>query len=73
MDWLSMVVGGGIGALFGLLVQNIAFPSVTVRMATHRNRVHYAKANRAWQAIERHHSGLCLVQAGWNEKGCFPL
>ena len=67
-----MVVGGGVGAMFGVLVQNIAFPSATVRMAARRNRLHYKKANQAWQAVERRHSGLFLVQAGWDEKGCFP-
>jgi len=72
MDWAGWVIGAIIGAVFGLLIQNIAFPSTSRRLAEWRRRRFFAEANRAWDAVERGHPNLFLVQAGWDRSGCFP-
>jgi hypothetical protein len=65
VDWLSLIAGAVVGAVVGVLVQNIAFPTMAEWAATRRRQRFYQASNDAWGSVERIQSNLRLVQAGW--------
>jgi hypothetical protein len=72
LDWYGLVVGAVLGAVVGILVENILFPSLKNRWTARQRRAFYIAANNAWAAIERLYPSLALVQAGWASDGYFP-
>jgi hypothetical protein len=72
MDWLPLLTGAIVGALAGLLVQNIIFPELQARIRARRIRKLLRAANAAWAAFERLHPRLILVRGGWDKQGYFP-
>ena len=71
MDWSSLLVGAIVGALAGIILQNIAYPAVERRWRAHRRHAFYSHANKTWTMIEHLYPRLKLVQGGWGEGGCF--
>lgn len=72
MEWTSLLVGAGVGALVGVVVQSILYPLLVTRWTSRRRRRFHARSNAAWLALERLYSRIVLVQSGWSHNGTFP-
>jgi hypothetical protein len=64
-------VGAIIGAIGGLLVQNIAYPAALQQISKWRDRRRIKKINSAWQSLQDIVPVLKLFQAGWLPDGTF--
>jgi len=65
VDWFSLIAGAVVGAVVGVLVQNIAFPRLAEWTSTRRRLRFYAAVNDAWSSVDQIQSDIRLVQAGW--------
>jgi hypothetical protein len=66
-----LVVGAVIGATVGIVAQNILYPAAERQWRERRRRNYYRNANAEWLRFEQLHPRLVLVQAGWDQEGCF--
>lgn len=71
MDWPSILVGAIIGAVGGLLVQNIAYPAAVQQISAWRDRRRIRKINTAWASLQSLIPTLHLLQVGWLPDGTF--
>ena len=71
MDWSSLLIGAVVGGAMGVMMQNILYPKLERQWRTRRRAHAYRQSNHAWAQIERLHPRLVLVQAGWDQHGCF--
>ena len=71
VGWDNLLVGGVVGALAGLVVQNILFPALQQAWSRARMRAHFQAADSVWEAAEALFPELTLVQAGWDPEGYF--
>jgi len=71
VDWFSLIGGAVIGAVFGVLVQNIAFPTFSQWIEKRRKMRFYSKVDQVWDSVDRQQLNLRLVQAGWDPDGYF--
>ncbi|WP_433495483.1 hypothetical protein ACQP26_09470 [Micromonospora sp. CA-248089] len=67
MNWWDVTAG----AVAGLVLQNVAYPSAQSRYERWRKRQHFRAAERASRIMEERFGSLVLVQAGWGEDGTF--
>lgn len=71
MDWSSLVIGALAGGAMGVMMQNILYPKFERRWRARCIARIYRQSNQAWAQVERLHPRLVLVQAGWDQHGCF--
>lgn len=67
MNWLDVTVG----AVAGLVLQNLAYPSAQAGYLKWRSRRRFRAAEGAGLAMEQRFGSLVIVQAGWGEDGTF--
>ena len=71
MDLTVLAVGAVVGAVVGLLVQNILYPMVVRKVGVRRARAHSRAVDQAWATIHSRSPRLELVQSGWAPDGTF--
>jgi hypothetical protein len=67
MDWSGVAAG----AVAGLVLQNVAYPSLQLRYARWRKRRQFRNAEIAGRMMEKRFGSIVLVQAGWGNEGIF--
>lgn len=72
MDWVSMLVGAGVGAVVSLIVDKFVWVGVQSRWQAARQKRRHERINALHLKFQDLHPALRLVQSGWDQNGCFP-